>query len=172
MQNIHHESIQNSIFDWFKFYNSVRTDEYTKLVNAFSSFLCSQNPSYKYNYPYLPHEFAAFLSFSDAAPQKLELLRIIYNFTRTSKLATKIVPKATISLNDLFVIDYSGKITLHEHHNMSGATSSINTVTFSSTSSAGNPYTIQLAQTSDDIAFQLEQFFASIQSHNKETTNE
>lgn len=146
MDKSHFVLEQEVLQNWLEIYNMKNDLKLQKMMNAFSSYLCNSDPSYKYNHPFLPSKFKSFLKFSKNASEKCKTLKLSLEvLSKYNHLVTKplfIDPQITI--NDLFSIKADSPIFLYKGYSLSGASTNKDILTFSSKEISLSPFSVSL----------------------------
>lgn len=105
--------------------------ELERYIAVFSLYLRHSNEAYKYNLPYLSHQYKGYASFLISASRKAEKLLNIVSHIKQSETIIKIVNGAhgviedkriIVSLNDFLTATLSESIDFHKAFSVSGAT--------------------------------------------------
>lgn len=105
-------------------------DELAKYIAVFSLYLRHSNEAYKYNLPYLSHQYKGYASFLLSASKKAERLRNIISHIKKSVAIRKIIENNSVvideeeiivSLNDFLSATLSRNIDFHKSFSLSGA---------------------------------------------------
>lgn len=100
-----------------------------RYISGFSLYLRHSNEAYKYNTPYLIEQNKHYVMFLKSASKKVEVLRKIVTFIKTSdyikismnKNYSDIENCMVISINDFLSAKLSGEIDFHQSFSLSGA---------------------------------------------------
>ncbi|MEG1244380.1 MAG: hypothetical protein RSD17_06055 [Oscillospiraceae bacterium] len=104
--------------------------ELERYIAVFSLYLRHSNEAYKYNLPYLSHQYKGYASFLISASEKAERLRDVISHIINSETIIKIIEDANgviddkkiiVSLNDFLTATLSGSIDFHKTFSISGA---------------------------------------------------